>query len=847
MNLARRIAFFALLLGTFAGQYLVASVVVSPSTAQVNPGKSFQFSATGSASGVYIWNLSGSGCVGISCGSITHDGYYTAPNVAPQPATVTVTATSLSDLSQFDTATVTVGNQPVVAVSVAPSDVTLAPSGSQLFTATVSGSANQSVFWSVSGLSCSGSDCGTVSSSGMYAAPAAIPASMTVYVKATSSADSSKSAQGAVHLVAPIVVTVSPGTAQLYPGATRQFTAQVTGTALTTVKWSLSGAGCSGFACGTISSAGLYTAPAAVPNPAGVVVTATSTADSQISGTANVTILVPIGVTISPSSAVIDAGGKVQFHATVVGNANTAVTWSVSGASCSGSACGTVSSAGLYSAPATLTAELDVKVKATSNADSNITASAPVTVLVSDNGKLSGHYAFLFRGYDKNGVYQVAGSIEADGKGKILSGKEDANTVGFASTDLSITGSYGITSDNRGVITINGPLPAQTFRVALNASGKSGRLISFDQTGIRGSGVLYLQDPAAFDPSLFWDGFVVSLYGSTKSGARIQALSLIFPDGAGFVSGSSLDVNEAGVVPPTFGPFSGAYDIDPNGRGTMTLSVPGFDGGLFHFAMYVVSQKQLLLISTDPLTWSNPIFSGPAVSQQGGPFSSSMFIGSSVFYLTGRNTGANKGDVIVGRVQFKSGNALQLNYDRNSAGTVTLGGAMTGSYDMQINGRSLWSLSSGHHWLYYATAPDAGFLMEVSGAPVEAGEITPQVPIPFNNAALAGTYAIGSSDQTVRTSSLLAGDFAFSGGTSQGGNGLVSGTADISTASTLSPDKSVAGTYAISLVSKNGRGSMTLTSPSNMSFVLWDASPSTALGLQVDANATDPTVFHIEQ
>src|SRR3954470_19772185 len=42
----------------------------------------------------------------------------------------------------------------------------------------------------------------------------------------------------------------------------------------------------------------------------------------------------------------------VQFKATVTGTSDQAVTWSVSGTNCSGNACGTINSAGLYSAPA---------------------------------------------------------------------------------------------------------------------------------------------------------------------------------------------------------------------------------------------------------------------------------------------------------------------------------------------------------------------------------------------------------------------------------------------------------------------------------------------------------------
>jgi hypothetical protein len=59
-----------------------------------------------------------------------------------------------------------------------------------------------------------------------------------------------------------------------------------------------------------------------------------------------------VAVGITPASSTVGYGGTQQFSATVTGSTNTAVTWSVSGASSSSSQIGTVSSSGLYTAPA---------------------------------------------------------------------------------------------------------------------------------------------------------------------------------------------------------------------------------------------------------------------------------------------------------------------------------------------------------------------------------------------------------------------------------------------------------------------------------------------------------------
>jgi hypothetical protein len=93
---------------------------------------------------------------------------------------------------------------------------------------------------------------------------------------------------------APVVtVAVTPAKASTNTGATQQFAASVTETSNTAVTWTASGTGCSRATCGTISSDGLYTAPAAVPSSALVTITATSGSDPTKSASAAVTIVPP--------------------------------------------------------------------------------------------------------------------------------------------------------------------------------------------------------------------------------------------------------------------------------------------------------------------------------------------------------------------------------------------------------------------------------------------------------------------------------------------------------------------------------------------------------------------------
>ena len=101
-------------------------------------------------------------------------------------------------------------------------------------------------------------------------------------------------------IVPLVVVAVIPTSASVPTGTTQQFNASVGGASNTQVIWSLSGTGCSGLACGTINSNGLFMAPTTVPSPPTIAITATSAADQMKSATAALTI-VPPNAHITPS------------------------------------------------------------------------------------------------------------------------------------------------------------------------------------------------------------------------------------------------------------------------------------------------------------------------------------------------------------------------------------------------------------------------------------------------------------------------------------------------------------------------------------------------------------------
>lgn len=99
---------------------------------------------------------------------------------------------------------ITQGASAPVSVTLSPGTASLSGGGTQQFTPAVSGSTNTAVTYSVN------PQVGSISASGLYTAPATIPALQSVVVTATSSADTSQSASAVVTLNPPATTGFTP-------------------------------------------------------------------------------------------------------------------------------------------------------------------------------------------------------------------------------------------------------------------------------------------------------------------------------------------------------------------------------------------------------------------------------------------------------------------------------------------------------------------------------------------------------------------------------------------------------------------------------------------------------------
>jgi hypothetical protein len=190
---------------------LSTSVISSSSSAPAAP-KSLAGSST-TTRVVLSWTTGGGTTTGFN---VYRDGVMIGKANAPgyvdsglKPATTysyTVAAFDATGVLSPMSNTLTIATQQPLTVSLTPTTVTLTPGGTQTFKATVHGSTNQTVTWTL------GSPVGTITAAGVYTAPSKIPATLHVVLIATSVADPTASA--------PAVITLQPAALSKPPGKT---------------------------------------------------------------------------------------------------------------------------------------------------------------------------------------------------------------------------------------------------------------------------------------------------------------------------------------------------------------------------------------------------------------------------------------------------------------------------------------------------------------------------------------------------------------------------------------------------------------------------------------------------
>ncbi len=418
------------------------SVSVTPNVANVELGAQRPFQATIQSQGkpdpAIRWSLSGLGCPN-TCGAVSANGSYTAPQILPGATTVSLTTTSVADPSKQSTASLIITSHFTLQLT-APGNVGVGTSTPLVAVLTPVAGSNPSTAmnWSLSGSGCVGSACGvltvtttqsaggaTLENTAVYTAPATPPQPDSVIVTVTPLADPSKQVQANMTIQSGASIIISPASATVVATGRITLTASQSGTSGSSFNWSVNGiAGgnatfgqicvtgsspCQPFSSGSATAVD-YVAPGSIPSPNPFLITASSTSNPSLSTSALITIINHVVVSVLPNSVSLAPLGTQSFTATVLGTSNQNVIWQIEGTGCgTAGSCGTVDASGNYTAPAVPPNPDALQLVATSQYDSTQSASANITISTQLN-ILALHPASVYAGGLDGFTVQVDGS-----------------------------------------------------------------------------------------------------------------------------------------------------------------------------------------------------------------------------------------------------------------------------------------------------------------------------------------------------------------------------------------------------------------------------------------------------
>ena len=205
---------------------------------------------------------------------------------ATQPATETATRLPSTATATIAIATATFSARPPSTETPRPTATATATSVPPTLTATTTPSAMQTATATM---------LQTATATMMMSATARTEVSRTAMPTTTGSPARTRTATPSA--LPSVAVHVAPAAASLQPGGSQQFQATVTGTANQAVVWQVNATPGGDSSVGTITGAGLYTAPASAPSMGFVTVSAVSAVNSAAQGSAMVAIQDPLAVT----------------------------------------------------------------------------------------------------------------------------------------------------------------------------------------------------------------------------------------------------------------------------------------------------------------------------------------------------------------------------------------------------------------------------------------------------------------------------------------------------------------------------------------------------------------------
>ena len=483
-------------------------------------------------------------------------------------------------------------------------------------------------------------------------------------------------------------VVIRGGSNTVSPGQTITLTAVVTNDKSGAgVVWAVVGSGTFTSTNTTLT----YTAPANVPENPVVMVTATTIATPTATETISFTLVgagaVAVNITNPIATATAGSDTNIVLNAVVTNDVNAqGVTWQLVTAGTTTACapgCGSIvtstTTSFTYLPPSTVPANPSTSIIATSIADGTQSATDTFTIqaMAANNLMfLHGSYAFEASGFDPDGfALTLAGSFVSDGNGNIISSEIDVNDKSAISNTTSLTGTYTLDSNLRGVITFNdgfnGFSDSATLAFTIDSATNNGFIVSADEETPAVSGLLAGQSAAA---STTPSGNFVMRGTSDAASIRAGMVGRLTVGAGGVISAGLLDSADIATGNDSIAdvPLGTYATTDPAGRGTVNFNLDQSNLAGGNYAYYIVSPTEFFMVGIDNEAPGQFVI----VARTQAALTANSVNGTGVFGLIGADDGADNAtapiaSAAIGQLVITGGTTASIVCDVNDATDVT--------------------------------------------------------------------------------------------------------------------------------------------------------------------------------
>lgn len=513
-------------------------------------------------------------------------------------------------------------------------------------------------------------------------------------------------------------------------------------------------------------------------------------------------------------------------------SSNAGVDWSLL---CqTGSNCGTLSplhtasgAAASYAPPPVISGNSQtfaIEAFATADHNTNVVTSITVTGFA---GNLKGTYVFETLGSDANGPFQLAGAIVLDGNGRIISGEQTHSDYLLTVSDPITGGSYYISPDGRGTLTLNtanpniGQLGVENLSLVIISSSQA-FITTLDDPNLQpsfetSSGTLDLQtSTAAPAPTA---GYAFAVRGTDISLQPMVMGGVFKIDSPNTISGegSVADQNLGGLLSP--GATLTGTLTTPDLFGSLKLNLTtSFAATPIQFTGYIVDAQHIKLIESDNDGAGTGIGStaGVAIGQGAntGTFTTNQsFAGNYVFEILGQDfSGLPTSLASVGQFTADTNgnlagyndeelNGLVFEISDSFSGTYILDSTGTGRVDSSLN---FATNGPGPELIFYLIGngnPPLVLDSDVNIGSLGVGMAYTQAPAPFT---FDGSFGLSFTQSTSGLENDGTGQISVDGTAS-----ALSGVVDTNLSFSPQPNTALTGTYGA--IDPTGRSTGALT------------------------------------